>query len=292
VDKIELEELIINADNAGDSESVEFLLGELDRLKSTPEKEEKSTWDSIKGGLASAPINAYLGGKQLINGGLSDIDKSILMQNREAEKDAPVSSILSNVATMAIPATGLVKAGGYAGKLGTALANPANMAQATAGGAVYGGIQPTMEDESRLLNVGVGGVGGTLGYGVGKLAQKVVRPIATSVVRPQDTVDSLGMNIPKGSNVRQGLSEIASREGIPLSAADKTGSKVLQNINAAMANIPATAGRVAEEQALKQAAFNKAVLKKVGIDADRATPDVLNAQYSSLGNKFEELVKR
>lgn len=115
--------------------------------KAQPAKEkpaEKSTLESIKGGLASAPINAYLGAKQLFSD-LTPVERDVLKQNREAEKDAPVSSFVSNVGTylpaMLVPGANTVVGG------------------ALIGGAT-GALQPTDEGENRLANTVVGAVGG------------------------------------------------------------------------------------------------------------------------------------
>ena len=87
---------------------------------SPPENTEQkqSAWDEIKGGIASAPINLYLGTKQMF-GGLSPVEQDVLRQNREAAGKAPVSSFVSNVATLAptmlIPGANTVAGAGIVG---------------------------------------------------------------------------------------------------------------------------------------------------------------------------------
>jgi len=154
-------------------------------------KEQKSGfWDDVKGGLASAPINLYLGAKQMTTG-LSPEEEKIVEYNREAEKKAPVSSILSNVATMAIPggvamkgAQAAGRGAGLLGTLGRGLVNPATMAESVAGGAAYMGAQPVLGDESRLQNAAMGAAGGSLGYGAGKVLGRTLTGAKAALVDP------------------------------------------------------------------------------------------------------------
>lgn len=148
-DIAQIERALINADKAGDSAAAMTLAAEIRRLRTTQAEApqpKKSTWEEVKGGLASAPINAYLGTKQLFSD-LTPVERDVLKQNREAEKNAPVSSFVSNVGTylpaMLVPGANTVVGG------------------AVIGGAT-GAIQPTDEGESRLANTVVGTVGGAV----------------------------------------------------------------------------------------------------------------------------------
>lgn len=113
----------------------------------------KGSWfDEVKGGLASAPINAYLGIKQMLPGGLSNIEKNVLQQNKEAAAKAPVSSVIGNIAMLAP----------------TALIPWANtMAGASTIGAVTGLINPADSLKERVANTLIGGVSGAGGQYVG-----------------------------------------------------------------------------------------------------------------------------
>lgn len=114
--------------------------------------------DEVKGGLASAPINLYLGAKQMM-GGLSPVEQDVLRQNKEAEKSAPVSSFVSNVATLA-PAMMVPGANTVAGAALT--------------GAATGAMQPIEGEQSleniakgKLLSTALGGAGGAAGQYAG-----------------------------------------------------------------------------------------------------------------------------
>lgn len=86
----------------------------------------EGAWKEVERGLATAPINAYLGIKQLF-GGLDPIEQKVLAQNKAAEKNAPFSSFVSNVATlvpsMFIPGANTVAGAGVVGAA-TGLAQP------------------------------------------------------------------------------------------------------------------------------------------------------------------------
>lgn len=129
--------------------------------QSAPEVEGPSFFESpIARGLATAPINLYLGAKQYL-GGLSPIEQNILAQNKEAAKAAPWSAAASNLLT-SVPAFMMA---------------PATVAGAGAVGAAYGALQP-VEGEQSLGNIAAGkaketAIGGALGaggqYGAGKI---------------------------------------------------------------------------------------------------------------------------
>jgi len=118
-------------------------------------------WKEAERGLATAPINAYLGVKQLF-GGLDPIEQRVLAQNKAAEKNAPFSSFVSNVATMIpsmfVPGANTVVGAGTVGAL-TGLAQPVEGEQ------TFGNIAT-----GKALNTTLGGV---LGAGGQYLGNKV-----------------------------------------------------------------------------------------------------------------------
>ena len=122
----------------------------------------KSSWfDEVKGGLASAPIGAYLGVKQMF-GGLDSTEQNILAQNKEAARKAPVSAFAGNVLSM-VPSMFIPGANTITG--------------AGAIGALNGLVQP-VEGDQTLGNIAAGkalntGIGGALGAGGQVVGNKV-----------------------------------------------------------------------------------------------------------------------
>ncbi|CAN7691874.1 MULTISPECIES: hypothetical protein [unclassified Devosia] len=84
-----------------------------------------------------------------------------------------------------------------------------------------------------------------------------------------------------------GAMEMLRREGIDLSAGQQTGHKGLQNIESELAG--AQVAQLSEQQAEQ---FTQAVLKRAGINASRATKEVLKAGYERLGTAFGDIGSR
>lgn len=117
----------------------------------------QSWWERQRNGLASAPINAYLGIKQMF-GGLDPLEQDILRQNQEAAAKAPGAAVLSNVGmlapTMFIPGANGVVGAGVVGAL-NGLAQPVAGEQ-TASNIIAG----------KAKNAALGGVVGSGGAAV------------------------------------------------------------------------------------------------------------------------------
>lgn len=88
------------------------------------------------------------------------------------------------------------------------------------------------------------------------------------------------------------LAQALQREGVPLNAAQQTGSKALKTLDSVLDNLPISGGRNAAEKATQRAAFNQAVLKQAGVNSNTATPDVINKAYQALGGQFDDLARQ
>lgn len=144
--------------------------------------------DDVKGGLASGPINAFLGIKQMLPGGLSDIEKSVLAQNKEASARAPVSSVLGNVAMLAP----------------TAFIPGANtLTGASAIGAVTGLINPAESLKERAMNTAIGGASGIAGQYIGN---KVAGALSSKLAASNEAAAAANaLNKPKADTLAAGL---------------------------------------------------------------------------------------
>jgi len=87
------------------------------------------------------------------------------------------------------------------------------------------------------------------------------------------------------------LAEVAAREGVPLTPAQKTGSKPLKTLESVFGDLPFTSGPQAKVAASQQSAFNSAVLRRAGMEADNAAPEVLSAARDRFGREFTKLTK-
>lgn len=140
---------------------------------------------------------------------------------------------------------------------------------AMAVGAVPGIVEYGTPEE-KAIRAGAGAVGGGAGYGIGKGIGKVISPGAAPA-----------------TDEAARLASVAAKEGIPLDAAQVTGNQVLQNTKAALSRIPWTATGQQAKEAERQAAFNSAVLKRLGSGGKAATPDVLADAYAATTQKME-----
>jgi len=176
-------------------------------------------------------------------------------------------------------ATGAGMAGNLAGNMAaflpTAFVPGANTftGAALAGGAM-GALQPTSGNESRAANAGLGAVAGLGGQAVGSALGRALRPVASKL-----------------SPEAEALAQAAQREGVPLTAGQRTGSRPLQVAESVMENLPFTSGSQLAGREAQQRAFTAAALRKAGIAGDAATPEVLAGQRAALGGTMGNIAK-
>jgi hypothetical protein len=80
--------------------------------------------------------------------------------------------------------------------------------------------------------------------------------------------------------------------GVPIDVAQATGSQFLNRTKAALSDNPFTAGKEAEFIAMQQSAYNKAIAKTMGEDANAITPDVIQNAKSRLGEIYDDLYNK
>ncbi|MFA4974363.1 MAG: hypothetical protein WC683_17290 [bacterium] len=94
------------------------------------------------------------------------------------------------------------------------------------------------------------------------------------------------------SDERRSLVDTLTKEGVPLTAGQKTGSKSLRYLESHLGDLPGSGGKAAALDEAQREAFTRAALKRAGIDAARATPDTMAAGYDDLGQRFGDLSAR
>lgn len=166
-------------------------------------------------------------------------------------------NVLATALPMAIPGVGAA--------LGT-------VRGAGALGAGLGALQATTDDESRLANMAIGGAAGAAGQGVANAFGRLVRPVRSTLPPPA-----------------AGLAAEAEKAGIPLNAAQATGSKPLQVIDSVLDKLPFTADAQAAAKEGQRAAWRRGLLAMTGENADEATPAVLGAVKQRISGEFERL---
>ena len=91
---------------------------------------------------------------------------------------------------------------------------------------------------------------------------------------------------------RQAMVGTLQQEGIPLTAGQITGSRPLRYAESVLSDTPGAGGRAGTIDDAQRAAFTRAALQRVGIDADNASPDVLAGARSAIGQQFDTLSGR
>lgn len=89
------------------------------------------------------------------------------------------------------------------------------------------------------------------------------------------------------SPTRQSLVDALKREGVEVTAGQATGSQKLRYAESEIG------GQAAQDIAERQGEqFTKAALKRAGIDAERATPEVIDNAFNRIGSQFDTLATR
>lgn len=166
-------------------------------------------------------------------------------------------------------------AGSVAAKAAPALLNPSTYGTAAASGAAQGALQPVTGDDSRLLNTGVGAIAGAGGNAVVNTIGRLAQPVQVIASAAHD----------KAVQVMQNA-------GIPLDAAQLSGSTFLNKIRSGLTDNPFTAGAQANLAAEQKQAYNTAVLKTIGSNATAATQDVMGHAADRINGVFSDILNR
>lgn len=239
-------------------------------------KKPRVEWDEPK----YDPTEGMSGGQKFLAGvgkGMVDLGRGVGQMfgmvseddvKRSRQLDAPLmktgAGLAGNIVGAAVPAMATMLIPGVNTYTGAA-----------AVGAGMGALNPIADGETRLGNAVLGGVGGVAGQFGANMVGRAIAPVKNALTGEQ-----------------QRLAAEAVKRGIPLDAADVTGSKPLKAIRSVMGNLPLTAGRQAEMEGAKQAAFNRAVLRTAGENADNAAPEVVKDMMDRLGGNFQNIYGR
>lgn len=156
---------------------------------------------------------------------------------------------------------------------------PATIGGAMRLGAATGALQPVATDRpdvdflsEKLGQTALGAGFGAGGYGVGKLASKVLKPTSSTMSAGQ-----------------QAGADAAERLGITLTPGQRTGSMGVQQVEAVLARTPGASGPMQAFQQTNQAALNRAGAAAIGETGDVLSESVLAAARQRLGSDFKNL---
>jgi hypothetical protein len=171
-----------------------------------------------------------------------------------------------------------------AGYVGSALATTVPMAflpgantlpGAMGIGAFMGAAQPTAEGENWQANAGKGAAWGLAGQAAANTLGRVAKPIKTAFTpREQKAVALL------------------KKEGVPLTAAQQTGSQRAMQVERGLADNPVTQPAMSQAFLKRQEAFTKAVVRTFGENADNAGPAVLDRAAKRIGGGMDDFAAK
>ena len=167
-------------------------------------------------------------------------------------------------------------AGNITGELGQSVLLPGGtIGKAALAGAGMGAVQPTLPEENRAFNIASGAGLGAAGQGIVNVLGRVAQPITNQL-------GEIGENAVK--TLRDA--------GIPLDAAQATGSALLGRVKAALSDNMFTAGAQHEFSGVQKQAFNKAIAKTMGEDADKITPAVISNAKENIGKIYDDVASK
>lgn len=200
----------------------------------------------------------------------------------KATADAhPVADIAGNVTGAVGLGSGLVKAGlsptaAVANRGGRLL----SMSGASAlEGAALGAAQGFGQGEGLGDRLAKAKTGLQWGIGLGAATPLAISGVTNAVRRVISPMST--------SPARQSLVNTLEREGIDVTVGQATGNSTLRYAESEIG------GQAAQDIAERQGEqFTRAALSRAGVNADRATPEVIDNAFNRIGNQFDSLATR
>ncbi|PSH66700.1 hypothetical protein CU102_17990 [Phyllobacterium brassicacearum] len=155
--------------------------------------------------------------------------------------------------------------------------------------AAFGGASP-----SNIIKYGV--LPGIASEGAGQVAQEIYPGAETyarllaAMAAPVGVAGANKVISPFGgaiSEERAALNKVMKREGIDLTAGQQTGNKALRTTEGQLGG--GAAQNFAERQGEQ---FTGAIMKRIGSNATRATPEAVNEAGTRIGGMFDDLASR
>jgi hypothetical protein len=197
-------------------------------------------------------------------------------------KENPITATLGEVAGGVGTGLGAARAGLTLMRGATSL--PQAIWRGVVEGAGYGALHGAGTAEGGLTERLQGAQSGaTTGAVVGGVVPVVARGVGAAVNRAVAPVGA--------DSARQAAIDILAREGVPVSAGQRTGSKALQYAESFLGDAPLAGGQATRFMGEQAEAFTDAAMKRVGASG-RATPENVSAASQRIGQSFSDLSAR
>jgi hypothetical protein len=179
----------------------------------------------------------------------------------------------------AIKATTAGQLGGIAGDIAVGLPfGGAGLARAAAGGAAMELTKPLTAEESYLEAAGKGAATGAIVQGALSGLAKAGRLVSNRF--SEEAASEAAKNYQR-----------LSKEGLEPDLSQIFESPFLDSVKSRLHALPFTANKQAKIAVDQMKKFNQRVLKVAGINADIATPEVIDKGFNALGKRFDDLIK-
>jgi hypothetical protein len=338
MDRHRLEQALIAADAAGDADAARQLAAAIRGMSLTPQPEMDISPTS---GMSTFQRTAAGAGKFLadMGRGLPQAALDMFMAHplgAGAKNDPLVAQASERFRTQADEAKArdaplMQTTAGKVGNIGGGIAFSAPLAMipgantyagSAALGTALGAAQPVGTDDSRGLNMALGGAGGVAGKYAGDrlsgLAQALMlrrqMPAASQAaanvsVGPSasgaqatvqgsaniaargggSTVGTVGDDVSAGLTAAQRQSAEAGRRlGMRTTPGQATGSRALQQMEAKLESQPMTSGPFNTIKANNARVISREFLRAIGESGDEVTPQVIAQADQRIGNAFEQ----
>ena len=243
---------------------------------------EKPWYEKFNAGLGKSALDFGQGVKQVldipakyaeeqITGG-NTVAKSAEQTQKEINQEKVNSESLMN--------TGAGMAGNISGNVlqyatGGKLLNANTYKGAAALGTILGGLRPTADDESHIFNALAEGGLNVAGMGIVDSVGRIAQPVKNVL-----------------NNIGQKAVQTLKDAGVPLDAAQATGSTILQKLKTGLSDNFLTAGAQSEFSETQKVAYNKAIAKTMGEDSTHITPTEIQNAKNRLGENYDAIVSR
>lgn len=169
---------------------------------------------------------------------------------------------------------GQTTAGKYAGTVGEFLPGAAAFGGGTLGGLLRYGAIPGIASEAAGQ-----ATEGTAAEPYARFGAAVLSPVAVGAAGRMVSA--------RPGPTRAAATQMLKQEGVPLTAGQRTGSKRLQ-YSEQMLN----PNKYDDFVTAQRQAFTKSALKKIGENADAASPEVMTRAYARIGGMFDDLAAK
>jgi len=302
----ELQDALINADKAGDTQSARILADAIVAMRQQPKTPDRNRLRETGEGVLRAaagigntlltPVRAAaqaVGADTVSNYLNSSLDAQKVLDEQNKDSNfyggaklateiaatypvgatlaAPLRA-LSTVAPRVAPLAESIASAGM--RAGGAQGAPA-LAARVAGGAITGGAS------AGLINPREADVGALVGGGL---------PVATKVAGVVGSKMGNTLRPPPGNAAL--ADKAINQYGIPLSVADVSNSAMVKGARSVLDDVPLIGNLGQRQRQAVQSAFNREIGKTFGENADSLTPQVLDAAKGRMGAEFDRIWNR